>query len=176
MVVLIFPLLGLLGTVYGMIDAFQKTAASGGAAKTVRLITVETGTEVRKYTGPTQSVYTVAFSPDGKSIAAAGVGLGGKRSIYLWAIANPKPVKQIDGHKGDIYRVRFHPTKANRLLAADYTGVIHIWDTGSAKSLFTTQLANPPIYSAAYSSDGKQIVTGARDAKAYLIPVPANAQ
>ena len=118
----------------------------------------------------------MAFSPDGKSIAAAGVGLGGKRSIYLWAIANPKPVKQIDGHKGDIYRVRFHPTKANRLLAADYTGVIHIWDTGSAKSLFTTQLANPPIYSAAYSSDGKQIVTGARDAKAYLIPVPANAQ
>ena len=153
-----------------------KFVLSGGADKTVRLLNVETGTEVRKYTGPTQSVYTVAFSPDGKSIAAAGVGLGGMRSIYLWAIANPKPVKQIDGHKGDIYRVRFHPTKANRLLAADYTGVIHIWDTGSAKSLFTTRLANPPIYSAAYSSDGKQIVTGARDAKAYLIPVPANAQ
>lgn len=31
------PLLGLLGTVYGMIDAFQKTAASGGAAKTADL-------------------------------------------------------------------------------------------------------------------------------------------
>lgn len=31
------PLLGLLGTVYGMIDAFQKTAQSGGAAKTADL-------------------------------------------------------------------------------------------------------------------------------------------
>jgi biopolymer transport protein ExbB len=31
------PLLGLLGTVYGMIDAFQKTAGSGGAAKTADL-------------------------------------------------------------------------------------------------------------------------------------------
>jgi len=31
------PLLGLLGTVYGMIDAFQKTASSGGAAKTADL-------------------------------------------------------------------------------------------------------------------------------------------
>ena len=31
------PLLGLLGTVYGMIDAFQRTAASGGAAKTADL-------------------------------------------------------------------------------------------------------------------------------------------
>lgn len=31
------PLLGLLGTVYGMIDAFQKTASSGGTAKTAML-------------------------------------------------------------------------------------------------------------------------------------------
>lgn len=31
------PLLGLLGTVYGMIDAFQKTATSGGTAKTAML-------------------------------------------------------------------------------------------------------------------------------------------
>lgn len=33
----ICPLLGLLGTVYGMIDAFQKTAEAGGAAKTSEL-------------------------------------------------------------------------------------------------------------------------------------------
>lgn len=31
------PLLGLLGTVYGMIEAFQRTSASGGAAKTADL-------------------------------------------------------------------------------------------------------------------------------------------
>ncbi len=35
----ICPLLGLLGTVFGMIDAFQKTSASGGAAKTADLAT-----------------------------------------------------------------------------------------------------------------------------------------
>jgi WD40 repeat protein len=153
-----------------------KFVLSGGADKTVRLINVVTGVEVRKYTGPTQPVYSVAFSPDGKMIAGAGVGLGGKRLVYLWDIGNPKPSKQIEGHTGDIYRVRFHPTKANRLLTADYSGVIHIWDTGSAKSLFTTKLANPPVYSAAYSKDGKQIVAGAKDARAYLIPVPAAAQ
>jgi WD40 repeat protein len=153
-----------------------KFVVTGGADKTVRLINVETGAEVRKYTGPTQAVYSVAFSPDGKTIAGAGVGLGGKRSVYLWDLGNPKPSKQIEGHTGDIYRVRFHPTKGDRLLTADYSGVIHIWDTVSGKSLFTTRLANPPIYSAAYSNDGKQIVAGARDAKAYLIPVPAAAQ
>lgn len=35
----ICPLLGLLGTVFGMIDAFQKTSTSGGAAKTADLAT-----------------------------------------------------------------------------------------------------------------------------------------
>jgi biopolymer transport protein ExbB len=33
------PLLGLLGTVYGMIEAFQRTSTSGGAAKTADLAT-----------------------------------------------------------------------------------------------------------------------------------------
>jgi biopolymer transport protein ExbB len=33
------PLLGLLGTVFGMIDAFQRTSSSGGAAKTADLAT-----------------------------------------------------------------------------------------------------------------------------------------
>ena len=33
------PLLGLLGTVYGMIDAFEKTSSSGGTAKTAMLAT-----------------------------------------------------------------------------------------------------------------------------------------
>ena len=53
-----------------------KFVVSGGADKTVRLINVETGVEVRKYSGPTQPVYSVAFSSDGKTIAGAGVGLG----------------------------------------------------------------------------------------------------
>lgn len=38
-VVAVAPLLGLLGTVYGMIDAFQRTSSSGGAAKTADLAT-----------------------------------------------------------------------------------------------------------------------------------------
>ncbi len=153
-----------------------KQVLTGGADKSVRLINVETGTEVRKFTGPDQPVYTVAFSRDGGSIAAAGVGLGANRPVYLWKTDSPKPLKALDGHLGDVYRVRFHPTKANRLLTADYTGVIHIWDTGSAKPLFTTRVSPPPIYSVAYSRDGKQIVTGARDGRAYLISVPAAAQ
>ncbi|MFP6770694.1 MAG: WD40 repeat domain-containing protein, partial [Planctomycetaceae bacterium] len=153
-----------------------KQVLTGGADKSVRLINVETGSEIRKFNGPDQPVYTVAFSPDGRSIAAAGVGLGGTRTVYLWETGNPKPSKELDGHRGDVYRVRFHPTKPNRLLTADYTGVIHIWDTGTAKSLFTTRISAPPIYTAAYSKDGKQIVTGAKDARAYLIQVPAVAQ
>jgi len=109
-------------------------------------------------------------------VAAAGVGLGGTRKIYLWEIGNPKPSKELDGHLGDVYRVRFHPSKSDRLLTADYTGVIRIWDLGSAKSLFSTRIEAPPVYSAAYSRDGKRIVAGAKDTRAYLIDVPVGAQ
>ena len=62
------------------------------------------------------------------------------------------------------------------LLTADYTGMIRIWDLGSAKSLFSTKIEAPPLYSAAFSGDGKRIVAGAKDTRAYLIDVPAGAQ
>ena len=38
-IAMVAPLLGLLGTVYGMIDAFQKTSQSGGTASTAMLAT-----------------------------------------------------------------------------------------------------------------------------------------
>lgn len=38
-IAMVSPLLGLLGTVYGMIDAFQKTSQSGGTASTAMLAT-----------------------------------------------------------------------------------------------------------------------------------------
>ena len=38
-IAMVAPLLGLLGTVYGMIDAFQKTSESGGTASTAMLAT-----------------------------------------------------------------------------------------------------------------------------------------
>ena len=151
-----------------------KTLLTGGADKTVRLIEVETGKEIRRFTGPEFAVYSVAFSPNGQTIAAAGVGLGFNRKVFLWNVAGEEPVKIIGGHKDDVYRVQFN-RKGNRLLTAGYSGTINIWETGTGKAAFTAKLPTV-VYSARYSTDGKRLAVASDDNKTYLIDLPPNAQ
>lgn len=60
-IALVAPLMGLLGTVYGMIDAFQKTSMSGGTAKTAMLATGIYEALVTTATGLTIAIPVLLF-------------------------------------------------------------------------------------------------------------------
>ena len=64
-----------------------KTIIIAGADISVRLINIQSGSEIRRYKGPEFAVYNVGFSPDGNTIFAGGVGLGENRNVYLWNVA-----------------------------------------------------------------------------------------
>ena len=49
-IAMVSPLLGLLGTVYGMIDAFQKTSQSGGTASTANAILYDVPVDAKSTT------------------------------------------------------------------------------------------------------------------------------
>src|SRR5204863_163015 len=68
--------------------------ASGGYRDgSVRLWDAATGKVVRTLKTPHQIVYSVAFAPDGRTLAAAGMG----GTVTLWDPATGDPVRQLDG-------------------------------------------------------------------------------
>jgi len=69
-----------------------KTIAFGNADNTVRLHDAETGKELHKLTGPEGGSAVVAFSRDGKTVAARG---DGKSSIALFESSSGKEIKTI---------------------------------------------------------------------------------
>ena len=143
---------------------------TAGGDKTVRVYKQDDGAQIRLYNGPTDAVYSVAISPNGQQVAAAGLD----RKIYLWSFDNPNPIKTLSGHKDDIYKVEFAPA-GNRVLSVGYAGNVSIWDPNQEKPLFAQKL--PAIlYSGTYSPNGKQIALMANDGKVYLLDVPAEAQ
>ncbi len=163
------------GAVYGI--AFSpdgKTLLTGGADKTVRLFNVENGTEIRKYKGPDSEIYTVAVSPNGRQVAAAGVGLGKNRKVFIWDIANVEPVRVIAGHPDDVYRVQFN-AKSSRLLTIGYSGTVNVWDAGSGKNVYRNKLSTV-LYSGTFSPDGKRVAVASNDDKVYLLDLPSAAQ
>jgi WD40 repeat protein len=140
----------------------------------VRLYEATSGSEIRKFTGPENPIYSVAFSPNGQTIVAGGVGLGDNRKVYVWNVANPVPSKMLEGHKDDVYRVQFNP-KGTRAVSIGYSGAINVWDLTSGKPVFTADLPHV-LYSGSYSPDGKRIAVTANDSKVHFVDLPAAAQ
>ncbi|MGH3930204.1 MAG: WD40 repeat domain-containing protein, partial [Pseudonocardiaceae bacterium] len=76
-------------------------------------------------TGHTGSVLSVAFAPDGHTLATAG----GDDSVILWGLSDPTQPRQLAtfGHTGPVYSVAFAPDGHTLATASNDDSVI-LWD------------------------------------------------
>ncbi len=103
----------------------------GSADRTVRLWNVADLARParlgRPLTGPAGYVYSVSFSPDGRTLAA-GVTDG---TVWLWRVtdpARPSLVASLTGPAHAVYSVAFAPGGAT-LAAGSADGTVRLWDT-----------------------------------------------
>ncbi len=107
------------------------------------------------YTGHTDWVWSVAWSPDGKSIASAG----GDKTVQVWNSADGQHMYTYRGHTGNVYSVAWSPD--GRLIAsASSDGTVQIWFPSNGNLLHTIRLYNTTMWSVAWSPDGKRIAAG----------------
>ena len=115
--------------------------------------------------GHTDSVNSVAYSPDGKTLASAG----GDKTIKLWNVATGQLLRTLQGHSGGISSVSFAPDGKTLASAGHYTGAggsdnaVRVWDVETGQLLRTSQGHTESIEIVAYSPDGKTLASGAYD-------------
>jgi WD40 repeat protein/beta-lactamase regulating signal transducer with metallopeptidase domain len=140
-----------------------------------------TGKEVRRFGGLQDKIKSVAFSPDGKKLAAAS--RDGR--ICLWDVSSGNELLFIAAHPNHTDAsfspspcVAFSPD-GKKLASASTDRTIRIWDAATAKELGSFQ-AEGGLYTMAFTADGKALATGGADATVLLwdltkpIPRPAN--
>jgi WD40 repeat protein len=77
-------------------------------------------------------VYSLAFSPSGKTLATAG----SDQPIILWDVASGKKRSTIEGHKGDVMSISFGGDERT-LASGGKDGTIRIWDSEKGQQLFS---------------------------------------
>jgi len=134
----------------GKIMATTLRTASGG----VVLWNAATGERGKTLTGHGGEVNAAAFVPGTTTLVTGGKDA----TVRLWNAATATQTALLTGHTGAVQAV----AACEKLIASgDAAGTVKVWDAATQKLTWTLGQAGAGITGAAFSRDGKYLVTGA---------------
>jgi WD40 repeat protein len=150
-----------------------KRVLAGGRGNTLRMWDVATGKERRVFpTHRNNDVFTVAVSPDGRTVAS-----GAGSQIILSDVASGAEIGTFEGHQGTLLAVAFSPDGA-RLLSGATDRTMRLWDARSRQqlgqfdlTLTREKVVSGEVWSVAFTPDGLFALSGRRVRNTNQVPL-----
>jgi WD40 repeat protein/serine/threonine protein kinase len=102
----------------------------------------------------------VAFSPDGKLVAACGFD----RKVGVWDVETEAIVLTLEGHTDSVSDATFSPD-GRWLASASADRTVRLWDLKEGRALLTLQACENKVQCAAFSADGARVAAGCSEGK-----------
>jgi WD40 repeat protein len=148
------------------------TEAGGGEEPTVKVLDIGSGSV--KFKLPlTETVYSVAFSKDGRRLATAGPG----KAVIIWDANTGEQGSLLEGHTGKVLTVAFSPN-GRYLATAGEDRFLRLWDVASGAELFKVVAHDQPVRAVAFGPDMgpllMNLATAGEDMSAKLLVASPN--
>jgi WD40 repeat protein len=149
----------------------------------IALWDLTTGKPVRELGMKAPHVRALAFSADGRLLAAGGgynsdAAENDNIRVGLWDLATGRPLRTMEGHTGGITAIAFSPD-GRRLASCSHDSTVRLWETatgmqvrilrvrddspGVSGPVGTKGLSLGGVLTIAFSPDGKLLATGSAD-------------
>ncbi|MCC5666113.1 hypothetical protein LC653_19845 [Nostoc sp. CHAB 5784] len=115
--------------------------------------------ERNRLQGHDSDVWSVSFSPDGKTLASSSSDY----TIKLWNLETGKEIRTLTGHDNDVKSVSFSPD-GKTLASGSGDNTIKLWNLETGKEIRTLTGHDNWVFSVSFSPDGKTLASGSGDA------------
>lgn len=130
-----------------------------GADGALKVWDTRTGKLIHTFEGHLAGISTIAWSPDGETIATGA----DDKLIRLWNVLTGKAhPKTFSGHHNYVYSLAFSP-KGNILVSGSYDEAVFLWDVRSAKVMRQLPAHSDPVAGVDVCFDGTLIASCSSD-------------
>ena len=137
----------------------------------IRLWDVKSGEQKALLSGHSDSVRSVAFSPDGETLASGS----SDDSIRLWDVKSGEQKAILSGHSDSVRSVAFSPD-GETLASGSSDSSIRLWDVKSGEQKALLSGHSSDVSSVAFSPDGETLASGSNDKSIRLWDVKSGEQ
>jgi WD40 repeat protein len=156
--------------------AFNSTAAllATCSGPEIRLWDTATGRQVAELTVPNNEVNDLAFSPDGRRLAACYF----EDLLKVWDVATRNEIRTLRGHGENLSGVAWSPD-GKQLASAGADGTVRLWDgeTGAAGKVFRLHRPSGHLGGLTFSPEGRHLLVNSGQGTVFVLrlglPAPA---
>jgi hypothetical protein len=125
---------------------------------TLKLWDMDTGKEIRSFTGHQGWVRSCAVVPGGRAMVSASYD----RTLKLWDIHSGKEIRTFTGHKSPVVACTVTPD-GRAMVSASEDQTLKLWDIQSGKEIRTFTGHKSPVVACSVAPDGRAMVSASYD-------------
>jgi len=144
----------------------EESFASCSIDKQIHVCQLNKDRPIKSFQGHTNEVNAIKWDPQGKFLASCS-----DMTLKVWTMDRDGCVHDLQAHQKEIYTIKWSPTgpgtnnpNMNLVLAsASFDSTVRLWDVERGSCVHTLTRHKEPVYSVAFSPDGKFFASGSFD-------------